>query len=149
MTRPLASLAFAAAILGAAPAIPAAMAQTPGAPQAAVTHVQTANELAAVCDPAGNGVPRLESIAYCQGFLTSFGQYHALLYPQGGPTRPLFCVPVPGPSIAQAGIGFAAWTRANPQHGTEPALDGLLRWAQASFPCPAAPMRPSTTRSRL
>ena len=57
--------------------------------QAPVTQVQTARDLAAVCDPTGIGVPRLEAIAYCQGFLTSFGQYHALLYPRNGPARPL------------------------------------------------------------
>ena len=114
-----------------------AIAQGTSAP-AVVTHVQTASDLAAICDPAWGGVPRLEAIAYCQGFLTGFGQYHALLYPQGGPARPLFCVPVPGPTVAQSGIAFAAWARENPQYGGEPALDGLLRWAQASFPCPPA-----------
>jgi Rap1a immunity proteins len=136
-----------AVALAMALASPAAMAQGSPAPAgtAVVTHVQTANELAAICDPAWGGVPRLEAIAYCQGFLTSFGQYHALLYPQNGPARPLFCVPVPGPTVAQSGIAFAAWSRENPRYGSEPALDGLLRWAQASFPCPAAPS-PRRTR---
>lgn len=116
-----------------------------GSPRAAspgggiVTHVETVADLAAVCDPSWSGVPRLEAIAYCQGFLTSAGQYHALLYPRGGPARPLFCVPTPGPSIAESGIAFAAWARQNPAHAREPALDGLLRWAQASFPCPPPP----------
>jgi hypothetical protein len=118
-------------------------ATAPGTP-AIVTQAQTANDLAAICDPAWSGVPRLEAIAYCQGFLTGFGQYHTLLYPQGGPARPLFCVPMPGPTVAQSGLAFAAWTRENPRYGNEPALDGLLRWAQANFPCPAgAPARRS------
>ncbi len=103
-----------------------------------VTHVQTARELGSVCDPQTTGVPRLEAIAYCQGFMTGFGQYHALTHPAGRPGQ-LFCVPNPGPSIAQSGIAFARWTRENPQHAGEPALDGVLRWAEASFPCPAAP----------
>lgn len=102
-------------------------------------HVQTAAELAAMCDPATTGVPRLEAIAYCQGFLTSAGQYHVLTNPPGRPVRPLFCVPNPGPSIAQSGIAFARWVRENPSHAQEPALDGMLRWAQASFPCPVEP----------
>lgn len=108
------------------------------APQPILTHVQTSGELAAMCDPAWGGAPRLEAIAYCQGFLTSFGQYHALLYPQGGPARPLFCVPVPGPTVAQSGVAFAAWARGQANDPNEPALDGLLRWAQASFPCPVS-----------
>lgn len=126
-----------------------AMAQGATAP-AIVTHVHTASELAVVCDPAWGGVPRLEAIAYCQGFLTSFGQYHALLYPQGGPARPLFCVPVPGPTVAQSGVAFATWARENTQYGGEPALDGLLRWAQANFPCPPASTAraPASRRTR-
>ncbi|MBR0670583.1 Rap1a/Tai family immunity protein [Neoroseomonas soli] len=131
--------------------VPAPDAMAQGAPTPAiVTHVQTASELAAVCDPAWGSVPRLEAIAYCQGFLTSFGQYHALLYPQGGPARPLFCVPVPGPTVAQSGIAFAAWARENPRFGNEPALDGLLRWAQQNFPCPPAPVAraPASRRTR-
>jgi len=118
----------------------AAMAQ-PGT-ATPVTHVQTAADLAAVCDPGWSGVPRLEAIAYCQGFLTSFGQHHALLYPQRGPSRPLFCLPTPGPTIAQSGVAYAAWARENQSHAGEPALDGLLRWAQATYPC-----RPATPRA--
>jgi hypothetical protein len=114
--------------------------------QGIVTHVQTASELAAICDPSWGGVPRLEAIAYSQGFLTSFGQYHTLLYPPGGPSRPLFCVPVPGPSVAESGLAFASWARSNAQYSNEPALDSLLRWAQASFPCVSS-SRSSTSRS--
>ena len=114
----------------------AAFAQQPN-----VDHVQTVRDLAAICDPVTTGVPRLEAIAYCQGFLTSFGQHHALMNPPGRPTQPLFCVPNPGPSIAQSGIAFARWAKENPSDIAEPALDGLLRWAQASFPCPTPTAR--------
>ena len=126
---------------------PVALAQSqPGSAPSVVTQVQTAGDLAAVCNPAWSGVPRLEAIAYCQGFLTSAGQYHALAHPAGGRARPLYCVPSPGPSIAESGLGYAAWIRANPTRAGEPALDGFLRWAQATYPCPvtAAPAR--TTR---
>lgn len=120
----------------------AAFAQQPN-----VDHVQAVRDLAAICDPTTMGVPRLEAIAYCQGFLTSFGQHHALMNPAGGPPgRTLFCVPNPGPSIAQSGIAFARWSRENPSHAAEPALDGLLRWAQASSPCPTAARAPRAAR---
>lgn len=150
--RSFTAVGWAMALAVAASPPPGAMAQGAAAPptQAIVTHVQTTSELAAICDPSWGGVPRLEAIAYCQGFLTSFGQYHALLYPQGGPARPLFCVPVPGPTVAQSGVAFATWAQANRQHAGEPALDGLLRWAQASFPCPAASaaQTPASRRAR-
>lgn len=124
-----------------------AYAQSPSpSPPSAVTHVQTAAELAAVCDPAGSGVPRLEAIAYCQGFITSAGQYHALLHPVGGRSRPLFCPPTPTPTIAQSGLAFSAWMRANPAHSSEPALDGFLRWAQVSYPCAGSPRAPRPAR---
>ena len=108
-------------------------------PPSVVTHVQTAAELAAICDPAWAGMPRLEAIAYCQGFLTSAGQYHALVHPAGGRAKPLFCLPTPAPTIAQSGMAFATWMRTNPSYNSEPALDGLLRWAKTSYPCAAAP----------
>ncbi|MGX9963761.1 Rap1a/Tai family immunity protein [Roseomonas sp. F4] len=109
-------------------------------------HVQTVADLAAVCDPRVQGMRRYEAIAYCQGFVTAAGQYHALLHPAGGPVRPLYCVPSPGPSVAETGIGFAAWARSNPSYAQEPALDGFLRYAQAQFPCP--PMTPPARRGR-
>ena len=116
-----------------------AFAQGPRGPEdrdSVTDHVQTTSDLAAVCDPRVRGTRRYEAIAYCQGFLTAAGQYHALLFPAAGPARALFCLPNPGPSIAEAGIGFASWAQANPVHGNEPALDGFLRWAQERFPCP-------------
>jgi hypothetical protein len=128
---------------------PMAMAQHQPATHAAapmVTHVRTVMDLAAVCDPTWSGVPRLEAIAYCQGFLTSAGQYHALVHPAGGRARPLYCVPTPGPTIAESGIAFAAWAHAHPVHHNEPALDGLLRWAEATFPCPPPAAAPRASR---
>jgi len=124
------------ALLATAAALPTASRAQPAPRSGLIDHVRSVSDLAAVCDPAWGGVPRLEAIAYCQGFLTSAGQYHALLYPASGPARPLFCVPNPGPSIAESGINFVAWARANPNRANQPALDGLLRWAQTTFPCP-------------
>ena len=74
-----------------------------------VTEVQTVSDLAAVCNPSAGNPLRLESIAYCQGYLNAAGQYHAALNPPGALSRPLFCVSNPPPSVAQSGIAFAAW----------------------------------------
>ncbi|MBE9606671.1 hypothetical protein IAI18_17535 [Acetobacteraceae bacterium H6797] len=120
------------------------MAQTGGAnagqPSQAgpVTEVQTVADLAAVCAPSMSNPLRLESIAYCQGFLNAAGQYHAAMT-SGQLTRPLFCVSNPAPTVAQSGIAFAAWAEQNKQYANEPALDGLIRWAQVTYPCPAEP----------
>ena len=114
---------------------------------AILTHADTVRDLAALCDPQWGGIPRLEAIAYCQGFLTAAGQYHALLHPARGPIRPLFCLPERVPTVAESGVDFAQWARATPRFADEPALDGFLRWAQARYPCPPVQagraMRPS------
>ena len=130
--RKILGTAAMAALLGvAAPAL----AQSPGVPTAATTTA----DLGAMCLADTTGVPRLEAIAYCQGYLTAAGQYHAILHRQGRGGRPLFCLPDPAPTVAQTGVAFGRWAQQNPQYGSEPALDGLFRWAQATYPCPQQP----------
>jgi len=126
---------LAAGLLAAAPA--GAQPNWEGNPP---NHVETVRDLARICDPRRGGVPRLEAIAYCQGYITAAVQFHQLTRPLGR-GEPLFCVPGRGPSIAEFGVGFAAWARDHRQFANEPALDGLLRWAQASFPCDERPGR--------
>jgi hypothetical protein len=91
--------------------------------------------VAAVCDPAWSGVPRLEAIAYCQGYLTAAGHVYAELGARTAAGKRLVCLPNPPPTIAESGLAFAAWARSNPDRGNESAMDGLLRWAQATYPC--------------
>ena len=113
------------------------------------TAVSTTAELAEICLPSTQGVQRLEAIAYCQGYFTAAGQYHAALHPASSRRPPLFCLPNPAPTVAQSAIAFANWAKQNPQYGSEPAPDGLLRWAQSAYPCPttAASERPSRSGS--
>jgi hypothetical protein len=140
---------LAALTIAAFAAAPSARAQSPAAPaSSAPTSVSTTADLAAICLPDSTGVQRLEAIAYCQGYVTAIGQYHALLHPAGGRVPPLFCVPSPTPSVAQSAIAFANWAKQNPQYGSEPAPDGLLRWAQATYPCPAQAAQPSARSTR-
>jgi hypothetical protein len=110
-----------------------------------VSHVETVRDLASVCDPRWSDVPRLEAIAYCQGFLTGVGQYYTLTHPRGR-SRQLYCVSASGASIAESGLGFARWARENPTYANEPALDGYLRWAQQRHPC--APQARNTMPQR-
>jgi len=143
------TLYLAAALAGLASA--PAMAQSPagsraGAPASSiVTQAGTVADLAALCDPSPNNPRRLESIAYCQGYVTAIGQYHTALHPQGSAQPPLYCVPNPPPTIAESGLAFAAWARQNPQYSGEPAVEGLLRWASTTYPCPTStpPRRPA------
>ncbi|MEN0074896.1 MAG: Rap1a/Tai family immunity protein [Paracraurococcus sp.] len=103
------------------------------------------SDLAALCAASGQDALSQAALGYCQGFVVSAGQYHRALTAEGGVQRPNFCLPTPSPTFDQARQAFVQWARANPEHGAEPAIDGLMRFAVASYPCPAAP---AASRSR-
>ncbi|MDO9503063.1 Rap1a/Tai family immunity protein [Falsiroseomonas sp.] len=87
------------------------------------------------------------AVAYCRGFLVGAGQYHEASTARGGLT-PIFCLGEATPTVEQAQIAFVAWARANPQHAGERAIDGVMRWAAAAFPCPApAVPQPASRRT--
>lgn len=151
--RPAHPLALPASALSAAAVVllglDGAAAQTPPAPGGPepIRATSTA-ELAALCgaQPTADG-RGAQALAYCHGFLSGAGQYHAAYYAGGGGASAggtagtgratgLFCPPDPPPTLAAAGRAFAEWARANPQHGAERPVDGLLRFAVATYPCP-------------
>lgn len=114
----------------------AASAQAPSTvPKPPAKHVATVEDLASVCDPQAQGVTRLEAIAYCQGYVTAAGQYRAGLQQIAPQAVAPLCLPSPAPTIAQVGISFAAWARGNPDQSAQPALVGLLKWAEQTFRC--------------
>ncbi len=130
------SLALLATTIGGAPAQTAAApaAPTPAGP------VTTGN-LASLCAASLSEEVGHVSQAFCRGFIVGTGQYHTEISAPGGRT-PIFCLPTPTPSLEAAQASFVAWSAANPQYASELAVDGLLRWAAATYPCPtAAPAR--------
>jgi hypothetical protein len=135
MTRWLPAAAFALACSGGA-----AFAQTP--PTSALTTATLAELCGAA--PATSEAP---ATAFCRGFIIGAGQHHAVVSRVAG-TRPAFCMPNPGPTQQEFQTAFATWVRANPQYGQEAAVEGLIRFAAATWPCPPAPATPAPTRSR-
>ncbi len=100
-------------------------------------------DLAALCAASEQDRLGQAALGYCQGFVVAAGQYHRALSAEGGVHRPIFCLPSPAPTFDQARSAFVAWARANPQHGGEPAIDGVTRFAAEAYPCPGAPgLRP-------
>jgi hypothetical protein len=126
----LKTILTAVALLAAAPA----MAQAPQAARG--SHTATVAELAALCATPATAANHAEANGLCRGFIAGFAQYHAAMTQPGTRHRPLFCVPNPAPTGAQAATGFAGWAQANPQHADELAVDGLARWLIATYPCP-------------
>jgi hypothetical protein len=100
--------------------------------------------LASICAASA---PNAESplTAYCRGFMIGAGQYHAAVTAARG-ARPVFCLPNPSPTVEQVQGAFVQWARANTQYGQERAVDGLMRFAAATYPCPAAPAPPRGRR---
>jgi Rap1a immunity proteins len=127
------SLALLAVIMG-----PAQAQTTAG--DAAPAAVVSTRALADLC--AATGPDSAPAVAYCRGFFVGVGQYHVEISQPGG-RLPIFCLPNPTPSMESAQAAFVAWVRANPQYAEEKAVDGVLRWAQAAYPCarPAAKRR--------
>jgi hypothetical protein len=106
----------------------------------------TTATLASICAATS---PNAESplTAYCRGFMVGAGQYHASVSAATG--RRIFCLPEPSPTIESVQGSFVAWARANTQHGQDRAVDGLMRFAAATYPCPAEPATTGTrTRQR-
>lgn len=134
----LKTILTAVALSAAAPA----MAQTP--PPARGSNTATVAELAALCATPTSAPNFAEANGVCRGFIAGFAQYHAVLTRPGTRFRPLFCVPTPPPSGAEAATAFAVWSRANPQYENDLAVDGVARWFVTTYPCPQPPARRGT-----
>jgi hypothetical protein len=92
--------------------------------------------LAEACAASGTDMVGAAAIGYCRGFITGAGQYHQEM---STGRSPIFCLPSPSPTLEAVQVSFISWARSNPQRGGEKALDGLLRWASDTYPCPPEP----------
>ncbi len=110
--------------------------------QASASGLTTAS-LAEACASQGRDTAGATEVGYCRGFMTGAGQYNREI----SQNRPaIFCLPDPSPTFEAAQASFVAWVRANPQFADELAVDGLMRWAAATYPCPAQSARGATNR---
>lgn len=108
-----------------------------GAATAAEVEVRTAGDLVNICAIADDD-PMVEGArGFCYGFLSGAANYHRSVN-AGKKGKPLFCPPEPRISRAEAAKLFVAWGRANPQHMAEAPVDGLMRFATATWPCKQA-----------
>ena len=128
----------------------AAMAQsaTPPPIEANDFRAGTTGALGKLCAAHGTDATSTAAATYCHGFLSGIGQFHRSISQPGGAIAPLFCAPQPPPTVEQVATGFAAWAQANPQYAAEPAVDGVVRFAEARYPCPTRPAATPRTRSR-
>ena len=135
--------------LAAAALLASALAAGPVAAQTPLTEADfrsgTTGDLARICGAAPGDPMYQAGIGWCHGFILAAGQYHATMAARRAPGHPLFCMPTESPSFDQLRAAFVGWARANPQFAAERAVDGLVRFTAATYPCPpggaSAPQR--------
>lgn len=123
-----------------------ALAQAPAATAAMQAETVSTATLASICAAATRDSESALT-AYCRGFMIGAGQYHLAIAAARGGQR-IFCLPEPGPSMEAVQVAFVEWARANTQHGAERAVDGLMRFAATTYPCPPAATPAAAPRSR-
>ncbi|MBC9205225.1 hypothetical protein IBL26_00140 [Roseomonas aerophila] len=105
-------------------------------------------ELAAICGTPAGQARQVEALAFCHGYLLGVGDFHAAVFPASARPGPLFCPPTPAPSLMQVTDSLVAWAQANPQYAADRAIDGVARWAKATYPCPPQPAAPPARGGR-
>jgi hypothetical protein len=93
-------------------------------------------DLAKLCaaseaDPGGE-VAR----AWCNAFIIATGQYHGSVAAANPAIGRVYCLPDPSMTLDQVRTAFVAWTQANAQYANTRAVDGLMRFAGTTWPCP-------------
>jgi hypothetical protein len=131
ISRSITSALALAGLLAAAPAF-AQTATVPASPGGFTTA-----DLARACGPAPGDANALASRAACYAALVAIGQMHALYTSGRQAARPVFCLPDPSPAMETVSAAFVAWVAANQQYGGARAAEGVLRFAAATYPCPA------------
>jgi hypothetical protein len=124
--RHLAGAAVAASLLGATGA---------GAVTTENFQVKDTQDLVDLCAVQRGDAVAVQAIHFCQGYLIGVYHYHQALT-SGRGQRAIFCPTGPLPTRDEAVSMFVTWGRAHPQYMSEPAVDGLFRWAVETWPCP-------------
>jgi Rap1a immunity proteins len=96
--------------------------------------VQTAGDLAGLCAVDPGEARYAAAIHMCQGFLVGVHQFHTAMHADG--SQGIYCLPESNPPTRnEAAEGFSAWVMQTPDVVGLPAVEGLVRWAAARFPC--------------
>jgi len=97
-------------------------------------QLHSARDLVDLCSVPDDDPMSEAARGFCYGFLSGAGAYHRTIN-AGANQRPLFCLPAQPLSRVEAASKYVNWSRAHPQHLGEAALDNLIRFAVATWPC--------------
>ncbi|MXP63559.1 hypothetical protein E0493_09375 [Roseomonas sp. M0104] len=137
MRRTALSLAF--LIMGTAAATAQDSATSSDSLNAEAFRGGNGGDLARLCAVKPDTTARVLAMGYCHGFLAGVGQVHRVLTGTDGPFHPMFCPPQPPPTLFQVAEQYVAWMQAHPEHAEELAVNALLRFADATYPCQSPP----------
>jgi hypothetical protein len=120
----------------------AAIAASP-TPAAAQVSEQTfrsgkTGDLATLCAASGGDTAGTAARAWCHGFIVSAAQYHGSIAAADPARARIYCQPDPNTTLDEVRAIFVAWARSNPQYADTKAIDGLMRFAASTWPCPAS-----------
>lgn len=97
--------------------------------------IDTAGDLGALCAATPGGPNFGPAIHMCHGYLVGVHHFHTALaahYEQD-----IYCVEAaePLPTRDQVAAAFAEWVATTPGASEKEALDAVLEWAAAVYPC--------------
>lgn len=107
-------------------------------------YVKNTQDLVDLCSAPESDPLQDASIHFCHGFVSGSWQYHEA-QANGPKGVRLVCPPTPLPTRNEAVAGFLAWSAANPQYMTEPAVESLFRFLTDKWPC-AAPAKKGASK---
>lgn len=100
-------------------------------------YVKNTQDLVDLCSAPETDPLQDASEHFCHGFFAGAWQYHEAQ--SNGPDGHRVVCPVePYPTRNEAIAGFLAWSAANTQFMTEPAVESVFRYFVSKWPCPAA-----------
>ncbi|MEM9146795.1 MAG: Rap1a/Tai family immunity protein [Pseudomonadota bacterium] len=97
--------------------------------------IDTATDLARLCAIAPDHPNYMPAIHFCHGYLIGMHHFQAALAAELA--EPFYCAETaqPQPTRNTAAADFSAWVAANPKAAEMEALDALITWAIAAYPC--------------
>ncbi len=99
--------------------------------------LKTTGDLVALCGVSKDDPDAIAAIHFCHGYMLGLDHY-------GAATGRVFkdveyCIPENVHVTRNEAVEmFVKWAATNQQYMSEPPIDGLLRWARTTWPCPKA-----------
>ena len=117
-----------------APARAQGTAPAPAAAPPPAFNVRTTGDLAALCNTSDTDPSYPGAIGLCVGYGSGVLDYH-LADTSGRKRARKVCIPAQPPTRGEARRLFVAWVQNNQQYNDEPAVEGVMRFLIATFPC--------------